>query len=365
MLGLCRIISLDFVAIILSKFYKERLIKRKTLSQFLIEEQRREGGLPPHLRFLIEVIARACKSIGHAVNKGSLDNMHGYLDSQNVQGEVQKKLDVLANEILLEANEWGGNLAAMASEEMETIHHIPNRYPQGEYLLLYDPIDGSSNVDVNLSVGTIFSILKAPEGASSRNVEEKDFLQEGVNQVAAGYTIYGPQTVMILTVGTGVYEFTLDRELGSWLLTQEKLMIPDKTFEFAINSSKQRTWAPAIVRYIEECVSGSCGPRGCDFNMRWTGSMVADIHRIIKRGGIFMYPYDVNSPDRSGKLRLMYEANPMALLIEQAGGAATEGSQRILEIRPTKLHQRVGVIMGSKSEVEAIRMYHESEENLV
>jgi fructose-1,6-bisphosphatase I len=365
MLGLCRILSLGFFAIILSKFYKERLIKRKTLSQFLIEEQRREGGLPPHLRFLIEVIARACKSIGHAVNKGSLDNMHGYLDSQNVQGEVQKKLDVLANEILLEANEWGGNLAAMASEEMETIHHIPNRYPQGEYLLLYDPIDGSSNVDVNLSVGTIFSILKAPEGASSRNVEEKDFLQEGVNQVAAGYTIYGPQTVMILTVGTGVYEFTLDRELGSWLLTQEKLMIPDKAFEFAINSSKRRTWAPAIVRYIEECVYGSCGPRGCDFNMRWTGSMVADIHRIIKRGGIFMYPYDVNSPDRSGKLRLMYEANPMALLIEQAGGAATEGSQRILEIRPTKLHQRVGVIMGSKSEVEAIRMYHESEENLV
>lgn len=333
-------------------------MKRKTLSQFLIEEQRREGGLPPHLRFLIEVIARACKSIGHAVNKGSLDGLDGHLCSENIQGETQKKLDVLANEILLEANEWGGNLAAMASEEMDSIHAIPNCYPQGEYLLVYDPIDGSSNVDVNLSVGTIFSILKAPEKQDRKSISEEDFLQKGSKQVAAGYTIYGPQTVMVLTVLSGVYEFTLDRELGSWLLTKENMRIPESHYEFAINSSRQNDWSPSIARYVEHCILGENGPFGNSFNMRWTGSMVADIHRIMKRGGVFMYPSKASCPERSGKLRLLYEANPMALLIEQAGGVATDGERRMLDIKPHKLHQRIGVVMGSKQEVERIREYH-------
>jgi len=267
-------------------------MKRKTLTQFLIEQQRKEEALPAQLRLLIEIVARACKAISHTINKGALGGNLGSLDSENVQGEVQKKLDVLANEFLIDANEWGGHLAAMASEEMDTIHRIPNRYPKGEYLLVYDPIDGSSNIDVDLSVGTIFSVLEAPADASGREIREEDFLQPGTRQVAAGYAIYGPQTLLILTVGTGVYEFTLDREMGSWVLSDERLRVPETSAEFAINMSNQRHWDAPMQRYVDECLAGKTGPRGKDFNMRWTASMVADIHRILKRGGIFMYPWD-------------------------------------------------------------------------
>ena len=333
-------------------------MKRKTLTQFLIEQQRDKAALPSEVRLLIEIVARACKAIGHAVGKGALGGVLGSLESENVQGEVQKKLDVLSNEILLEANEWGGHLAAMASEEMETIHLIPNRYPKGEYLLLFDPLDGSSNIDVNVSIGTIFSVLRAPDEAAGREVTEQDFLQVGSKQVAAGYAVYGPQTMLVLTVGSGVHSFTLDRELGSWVLTQSDIQIPADTKEFAINMSNMRHWAPPVKQYVDECLAGKTGPRGKDFNMRWVASMVADVHRILSRGGVFLYPWDAREPGKPGKLRLMYEANPMSMLVEQAGGAATNGTQRILDIQPSALHERVSVILGSKTEVDLATKYH-------
>jgi fructose-1,6-bisphosphatase I len=333
-------------------------LKRKTLTQYLVEQQRQAQAVGPEVRLLVEVVARACKAISHAVGKGALGGALGSLESENVQGEVQKKLDVLSNEILLEANEWGGHLAAMASEEMEAIHLIPNRYPKGEYLLLFDPLDGSSNVDVNVSIGTIFSVLHAPHDVAGAEVSEKHFLQPGNKQVAAGYALYGPQTMLVLTVGNGVMGFTLDREMGSWLLTHENMRISEDTQEFAINMSNQRHWAPPIKRYIAECLAGKLGPLGKDYNMRWIASMVADVHRIMIRGGIFMYPWDAREPNKAGKLRLMYEANPMSFLVEQAGGAAIDGYGRILNLQPQKLHQRVSVILGSKNEVERLARYH-------
>ncbi|HJW55813.1 MAG TPA: class 1 fructose-bisphosphatase [Burkholderiaceae bacterium] len=332
-------------------------MKRISLTQHLVEEQRLYDSIPAELRLLIEVVARACKTISHAVGKGALGEVLGSADSENIQGEVQKKLDILSNEILLEANEWGGHLAAMASEEMETIHPIPHRYPKGEYMLLFDPLDGSSNIDVNVSIGTIFSVLKAPEGMLIPT--EKDFLQPGSKQVAAGYAVYGPQTVLVLTTGNGVNCFTLDREMGSWVLTQRDMQIPAETGEFAINASNARHWHPPVKRYIDEMLAGATGPRGKDFNMRWIASMVADVHRILIRGGVFMYPADQREPGKPGKLRLMYEANPMAFIVEQAGGAATNGTYRIMDIQPEKLHQRVPVFLGSVNEVKRVTSYHQ------
>ena len=334
---------------------------RTTLTRFLIEQQRQANALPAELRLLIETVARACKTISHSVGKGALGEVLGSLDSENVQGEVQKKLDVISNELLLDANEWGGHLAAMASEEMETIYPIPNRYPKGEYLMLFDPIDGSSSIDVDLSVGTIFSVLKAPEGCAGRDVTEEDFLQDGRQQVAAGYAIYGPQTILVLSVGTGVHEFTLDREVGSWVLTDANMQMPQGKCEFAINMSNRRQWSPAVTRYVDERVLGAAGPCGKDYNMRWTASMVADVHRILKRGGIFMYPYDHRSPGKA-KLRLMYEANPMSYLIEQAGGASSDGFMPIMDVPARGLHQRVGVVLGDTAEVEAVVAYGREEQ---
>jgi fructose-1,6-bisphosphatase I len=331
-------------------------MKRVSLTQYLVEEQRNNNTIPAELRLLIEVVARACKTISHSVGKGALGEVLGTADTENVQGEVQKKLDIISNEILLEANEWGGHLAAMASEEMESIHPIPNRYPKGEYMLLFDPLDGSSNIDVNVSIGTIFSVLKAPEGMGEPT--EADFMQAGSEQVAAGYAVYGPQTMLVLTTGNGVNCFTLDREMGSWVLTQRNMMIPEATKEFAINMSNSRHWHPPVKRYVDELLEGSTGPRAKDFNMRWVASMVADVHRILSRGGIFMYPADTRDLSMPGKLRLMYEANPMAMIVEQAGGAATDGKQRILDIVPHKLHQRVPVFLGSKAEVDVVTGYH-------
>jgi len=331
-------------------------MKRVSLTQYLVEQQREHGRIPSPLRLLIEVVARACKHIAIAVNKGELGDVLGTAGSENVQGEVQKKLDIISNEVLIEANEWGGHLAAMASEEMDSIHVVPNRYPQGEYMLLFDPLDGSSNIDVNVSIGTIFSVLRKIGHAPG--VSEQDFLQPGRQQAAAGYCVYGPQTTLVLTVGNGVAMFTLDRETGSWVLTQQNLQIPVDTQEFAINMSNQRHWAPPVQRYIAECLAGRSGPREKDFNMRWVASMVTDVHRILMRGGIFMYPWDQREPDKPGKLRLMYEANPMAFLVEQAGGMASNGQQRILDIVPGKLHERVSVMLGSKNEVQRVSSYH-------
>ena len=329
-------------------------MRRVTLTQYLIEQQRQFGTVSPELRLLIEVIARACKMISHAVSKGPLAGIGDSMGLENVQGEAQKKLDVIANSVLVEANEWGGQLAAMVSEEMPEPHQIPNRYPKGEFLLLYDPLDGSSNLDVNISVGTIFSVLRCPGNCAA--ADASTFMQPGSKQVAAGFAVYGAATILVLTVGNGVVGFTLDRELGSFVLTEERLEIPPETQEFAINASNMRNWGAPVKRYIDECLAGRDGPRGKDFNMRWVASMVADVYRILSRGGIFMYPRDAKHKD--GRLRLMYEANPMALIVEQAGGAATDGAQRILDIQPTALHQRVGVVLGSKNEVDRVTRYH-------
>ncbi|MGH8486173.1 MAG: class 1 fructose-bisphosphatase [Pseudomonas sp.] len=330
------------------------------MSRYLIE-QTRSNSTPADLRFLIEVVARACKEISHNVSKGALGGVLGSMGTENVQGEVQKKLDVISNDILLEANEWGGHLAGMASEEMDNAYQIPGKYPKGAYLLVFDPLDGSSNIDVNVSVGTIFSVLRCPNEYLSQNesLNEQAFLQPGTKQVAAGYAIYGPQTMLILTLGNGVKGFTLDRELGSFVLTHENIQVPETTAEFAINMSNQRHWEAPVTRYVGELLAGETGPLKKNYNMRWIASMVADVHRILTRGGLFMYPRDAREPSKPGKLRLMYEANPMSFIIEQAGGASTDGNQRILDIQPDSLHQRVAVFLGSKQEVERVTGYHQ------
>ncbi|MGE3160955.1 MAG: class 1 fructose-bisphosphatase [Burkholderiales bacterium] len=332
-------------------------MRRAPLSQYLIQCQR-DGRINADLRLLLETIARACKAISTRVNKGALADAHGAAGTTNVQGETVQKLDVMSNEILLEANEWGGNLAALASEEMELPHPIPTHYPKGEYLLLFDPLDGSSNIDVNISVGTIFSVLRCPKTADGRlcEPEEAAFLQPGRNQVAAGFAVYGPTTVLVLTAGDGAHGFTLDRETYTFVLTHPNIRIPADTAEFAINMSNQRRWEPPVKRYIDECLAGKDGPRGKDFNMRWVASMVADVFRVLSRGGIFMYPRDAKH--KEGRLRLMYEANPMSFIVEQAGGAATDGATRILDVQPKGLHQRVAVILGSKNEVDRVTSYH-------
>lgn len=332
--------------------------RKVSLTQYLVEKERdSERPIEPQLRLLLEVVARACKRISYTVGKGALAGILGEAGTENIQGESQKKLDVIANEDLLEANLWGGALAGMASEEMENHIRIPGEYPQGKFLLLFDPLDGSSNIDVNVSIGTIFSVLPVPNGVTE--IDEKHFLQPGTNQVAAGYAVYGPSTLLVLTVGSGVACFTLDKETGSWWLTGENIQIPKETKEFAINASNARHWEAPVTRWVDELLAGKTGPRGKDFNMRWVASMVADVHRIMTRGGIFSYPKDQREPDKPGKLRLMYEANPMSFLIEQAGGASTNGYQRIMDIQPTKLHERVAVFLGSSSEVSVVSSYHQ------
>jgi fructose-1,6-bisphosphatase I len=331
------------------------------LKRYLIEQHQQHDCLPCELRLLLEVVASTCMGISHAVSKGALGgeaSVMGSAGSENVQGEVQKKLDIVANHMLIEANEWTGCLAAMASEEMDDIHPIPAHHAQGEYLLLFDPLDGSSNIEVNVSIGTIFSVLKKPESSQGKAVQTRDFLQAGKHQVAAGYCVYGPQTTLALTVGKGVAMFTLDRDLGAFVLTQEGLQIPPDTQEFAINMSNARHWDAPVKRYIDELLAGNDGPRGKNFNMRWIAAMVADVHRILVRGGIFLYPWDQREPNKPGKLRLLYEANPMSWLIEQAGGQATDGRQRILDIEPSDLHQRVSVMLGATNEVQQVTRYH-------
>jgi len=334
-------------------------MRRVTLTQFLVGRQQKDV-INADLRLLLETIARACKAISTRVNKGALaDGGLSSTENTNIQGEVQKKLDVLSNEILLEANVWGGNLAAFASEEVEKPVAITEPYKRGEYLLLIDPLDGSSNIDVNISVGTIFSVLKCPKTPDGKQCEPEEaaFLQPGTKQVAAGFAVYGPTTVFVITVGDGVHGFTLDRETYTFVQTHPDIRIPADTQEFAINTSNMRRGEAPVKRYIDECLAGKDGPRGKDFNMRWVASMVADVFRVLSRGGIFMYPRD--SKNKDGRLRLMYEANPMSFIVEQAGGAATDGNKRILEVQPKGLHQRIAVILGSKNEVERVTSYHQ------
>jgi fructose-1,6-bisphosphatase I len=328
--------------------------KRITLSHYLMSEQRRLGRSGTFTALMQDILT-ACKMISHEVNRGAMAGNLGVAGSENVQGEEQKKLDVLANDIFLHMNALGGSYAAMASEELEDVQ-VVHGSANGRYLLLFDPLDGSSNIDVNISVGTIFSILRLPEGKSPGDKDA--FMQPGVEQVAAGYALYGSSTMLVLTTGNGVNGFTLDNNVGMFFLTHPNMRIPEDTSEFSINSSRARFWEAPVKRYIDECEAGKDGPRAKDFNMRWVGSMVAEVHRILCRGGVFLYPADRENIAKGGKLRLMYEANPMAMLVEQAGGAATTGRQRILEIDPTGLHQRVPVILGSKNEVERVTSYH-------
>jgi fructose-1,6-bisphosphatase I/sedoheptulose-1,7-bisphosphatase len=331
------------------------LTKALTLTQFLIQERRRFPQASGAFNSLVLAVALACKSLSRRVAHGALAGLHGAAGATNVQGEVQQKLDVLANETFLHCLQWSGDVRGMLSEEMEE-PWIKSEPGQGDYLLAFDPLDGSSNIDVNVSVGSIFSLLRAP--ADQRCVEAKDFLQPGVQQVAAGYAIYGPATMFVLTVGRGVFGFTLDPEIGEFLLTHPQMRIPEQSREFAINASNSRFWEAPIRRYVEECVAGSKGPRGTDFNMRWIASLVAEAHRILTRGGVFMYPRDTKDPAKPGRLRLMYECNPIGMLMEQAGGRASTGDRPMLHVQPESPHQRIGFVFGSRDEVERIERYH-------
>ncbi|EXB36105.1 class 1 fructose-bisphosphatase [Acinetobacter baumannii] len=319
-----------------------------TLSQFLQQEK---GNLTPELAQVIDTIAATCKTIDQALQKGALAGILGSAGNENVQGETQKKLDVISNDYLIDALKVHPHVGGLASEELDDFTPAQEN---GEYLVLFDPLDGSSNIDINMCVGTIFSILPAKNAVT----QAQDFMQAGTQQVAAGYVLYGPSTMMALTVGNGVAFFTLDPETQTFLLTTENVQVSADTQEFAINSSNQRHWEQPVKQYIEELLAGKTSVREKDFNMRWVACMVGDVHRILCRGGIFLYPYDLKDPKKAGRLRLMYEANPMSMLIEQAGGASTTGRVRILEIEPTELHQRVPVIIGSKNEVERVTSYH-------
>jgi len=330
---------------------------RTTLSKFLIEQLRGTAGQSELAALLVDVAA-SIKVISAMVGRGALGggSVGAPAAGSNASGDAQKPLDVLTNDAIVRHCEWGGLLAGMASEEMDTSYPIPETFQAGRYLLVFDPLDGSSNIDINVSVGTIFSVLEhRREGTPS----DADFLQPGRAQVAAGYAIYGPSTILVLTVGKGTHGFTLDREVGNFILTHPDLRVPEETSEFAINVSNERFWEPPVQRYVAECKAGKTGVRGRDFNMRWIASMVADVHRILMRGGIFMYPRDTKDTGKKGRLRLLYEANPMSMLIEQAGGASSTGRGAILDEAPDALHQRVPVVLGSRVEVERIVRYHQ------
>jgi len=331
-----------------------------TITEFIIQEQRHHVGATGEFSSLINDIVIACKAIASAVKYGKLSAMDvlGSADTENVQGETQKKLDVISNELFLRRNEFSGHVAAMASEEMDDIFNLPPQFPRGKYLLVFDPLDGSSNIDVNGALGTIFSILRHPEPGVEPTVAH--FLQPGTQQVCAGYALYGPSTMIVLTTGHGVNGFTLDQRIGEFVLSHPDLQAPEDTKEFSINAAYLRAWEPPVKRYIDECLDGKQGPRGKDFNMRWAGAMIADVHRVLTRGGVFLYPVDsrMRAKGVNGKLRLLYEANPMSFIAEQAGALATTGTERIMEIQPDNLHQRCSVIMGSRNEVERLIAYH-------
>jgi fructose-1,6-bisphosphatase I/sedoheptulose-1,7-bisphosphatase len=335
------------------------LCKLPTLTRYLIEQRRRFPGASGDFNALILDISIACKAVAREVAAGALSD-NQIAGSTNVHGEEQKPLDLVSNEMLIRQSEWSGQLAGIASEEMEEPYQIPKIHQRGKYLLVTDPLDGSSNIDVNVSVGTIFSILRAPDHVveSGRDVTAEDFLQPGTSQVAAGYAIYGPATMLVLTVGNGVVGCTLDDNVGEFKVTHPEMKVPEDTREFAINTSNSRFWEPPVKRYVDECLLGKTGPRGKDFNMRWIASLVAEAHRILMRGGVFMYPRDIKDPKKPGRLRLLYEANPIGLIIEQAGGRASTGRQPILDVEPGELHQRIGFVFGSKNEVERIERYH-------
>jgi len=306
-------------------------------------------------------VAAACKEISRAIDRGALAGTMGSRGEQNVQGEEQKKLDVISNDVFIEFMQRSGLVSGLVSEEMEASFVPPGKSMSNgkdaeRYLVLFDPLDGSSNVDANISVGSIFSILRCPQDQESPT--DASFLQAGAEQLCAGYAIYGSSTMLVLTVGDGVQGFTLDRDTGAFVLTHPDMRISPDTHEFAINISNYRFWESPMQNYIDDCLQGKEGRRGRDFNMRWIASMVAEIHRILIRGGIFIYPVDSKNRKQGGRLRLLYEANPMSFIVEQAGGMASTGRHRIMDIAPDALHQRVAVVMGSKNEVETLTSYY-------
>jgi fructose-1,6-bisphosphatase I len=330
---------------------------RTTLSKFLIDVVNRaaEPAAAAGLSALLVDVAAAVKTIAATLTKGALGGHYGSADTTNLHGEVQKKLDLVTNDIVLRNCEWSGLLSAMVSEEMDEVYPIRPPHQRGQYLLAFDPLDGSSNIDINGLVGSIFSILRITDDSADPSAQ---FLRPGREQVAAGYAIYGPSTMLVLTVGDGTHGFTLEREIGNFILTHPDIRIPESACEFAINASNERFWEPPVRRYVQECKDGRTGCRAADFNMRWIAAMVAEVHRILMRGGVFMYPRDSKTPSMSGRLRLLYEANPMSLLVEQAGGLSITGRERILDLLPGQLHERVPVILGSRLEVERLWRYH-------
>ncbi|MCU0926535.1 MAG: class 1 fructose-bisphosphatase [Hydrogenophaga sp.] len=339
--------------------------RRFTLTQYLIEQRRRFPTASGDFNALVLDVALACKAIARTVAFGDLGSVLGRPapdapGGENGLGEAQKKVGEISNEYFTQMTEWGGHLAGMASEAMDHPYQIPATSQRGKYLLVFDPLDGAGNIDVNVTVGSIFSILRAPPDVieSGRDVVEADFLQPGAQQLAAGYALYGPTTMLVLTVGNGVAGFTLDPNLGQFMLTHPQLQIPEDTQEFAINASNSRFWEAPVKRYVDECLAGKTGPRGKDFNMRWIASMVAEAHRILMRGGVFLYPRDTKDATRHGRVRLLYEANPVSMLIEQAGGRASTGREPMLTVKPTELLQPIALVFGSKNEVERIERYH-------
>ncbi|MGO2477443.1 MAG: class 1 fructose-bisphosphatase [Pseudoalteromonas sp.] len=312
-----------------------------------------EDGCPRELISLIRTILAACKEISFRVGQGALSGVLGSTLDENIQGETQKKLDVLTNQLLKDILLESGYVKAIASEEED---YTVAGNPDANYIVAFDPLDGSSNTDIDSLVGTIFSIMKAPEGSDP--ADQSIFMQPGKDQAAAGYVLYGPSTVLALSTGKGTRFYTLDKTHGSFLLTQDFAQVPEQTSEYAINASNQRHWQPAMQNYINDLIAGDTGPRKRNFNMRWIAAMVGDVHRVLCRGGIFTYPTDTKDPNKPNKLRLLYEANPMAMLIEQAGGIASTGTERIIDIEPDAIHQRVAVILGSKDEVETCLGYH-------
>jgi fructose-1,6-bisphosphatase I len=321
--------------------------------QYLVGAKSKGAAIPAGLQDLLLAVVNTCSTLSHEVAQGALIGLLGSAGSGNVQGEVQQKLDIIANDQLMAGVKGCQSLAGLASEEMELPVAVQGT---GDYLLLFDPLDGSSNIDVNVSIGTIFSILKKQD--PSTPLQTSDFLLSGRHQVAAGYVVYGPQTTMALTLGDGVVMFTLNKETGEFLLIRDAVTISPSTKEFAINMSNMRHWAEPVRRYVEECLAGTTGARDKDFNMRWIASMVVDVHRVLSRGGVFIYPWDKRDPKKAGKLRLMYEANPMSFLVEQAGGVSINGTQTIMDLEPTDLHERVSVMLGSKEEIDRLKLYH-------
>ena len=316
----------------------------KTLEHYLYESH-----ASVDLKRLLLEIASICAEISGQIRLGALAGIHGDAGTGNVQGEKQKKLDVIANELFVQGLSKSKVVCGLASEEVDHAVDVPGG---ARLLAAFDPLDGSSNIDVNVSIGSIFSVLPAP--AEHRPIQDEDFLLPGSKQLASGYAIYGPSTELVITFGDGVYCFTLDPKRGDWLQTKGPMRIPEETQEFSINASNARHWFPPVQNYINELLAGRTGPRGKDFTMRWIASMVADVHRILCRGGVFLYPADQREPDKPGKLRLLYEANPMALLVSEAGGKSTNGMEDILSIQPTALHQRVAVVTGAREEVDRI-----------